>query len=370
MSVHKDKNNGTWFVKHKNKTKRGFKTKTEAKNYEAKLVLNDPKRESEKIGFHELVNDYMAHVKKQMKYSSYYKISNFVENVIVANTKNTPLNKITKLECREFYNKLYDMPYATSYKNDILGRYKGIFKHAQMYFNLIDDPTRQLIPFKKTFDEKMKKKEKDKRVWSYEEFNLFIEQVNQPTYRMLFIILYHVGLRIGEAQALQWKDFNDGWISISKSLSKTAEKGSFEIKDPKNASSVREIPLGKNITALLEDFKARESSIAGFDDSWYIFGRIRPLSRTTIERIKDTAIKKAGIKRITLHEFRHSHASNLLSENVNIVAVSRRLGHSSVEMTLSVYAHVIKKTEDELIMKIDESSQILLSNKKSPSTKA
>ena len=369
MSQHKDKN-GTWYVKYQNKTYRGFRTKTEAKHHEAMLRLDDPKKKPEEIHFHDLVKDYMGHVKKRMTYSSYYKISNFVDNIIIANTENTLLRKITKLECRDFYNKLYEMPYSTSYKNDILSRYKGIFKHAEIYFNLSDNPTRQLLPFKKTFDEKMKKKEKEKKVWTYEEFNKFIVHVNNPTYKMFFILLYHTGLRLGEAQALQWTDFNDGMISITKAVSKTSQNGSYELKEPKNTSSIREVGLGKNVTALLEEFKQRESSIAGFQESWYIFGRIDPLSRTSITRIKDDATKKAGVNRINLHEFRHSHASNLLSENVNIVSVSRRLGHSSVEMTLGVYAHVIKKAEDELLSKIDESSQNLLNKEKSPFSKA
>lgn len=369
MPVYKDKN-GKWYVKYKNKTKRGFKTKSEAKLYEAKLKLDDPEDKTSPIGFHDLIRDYMNTVEKQMTYASFYKISNYVENIIIANTENKRIDKITELDCRSFYDKLYEMDYSTTYKNDILSRYKAFFKHAQIYYNLVKDPTRQLKPFKKSFEEKLKKKEKDNQVWTPEEFTRFINQVGQPSYKALFILLYHGGLRIGEAQALQWSDFRDGRLHITKSLSRTARNGSYEIKEPKSASSVREIPLGKNVSAVLEDFKASESAIAGFDESWYIFGRIEPLARTTITRIKDAATKKAGVKRITLHEFRHSHASNLLGQNANIVAVSRRLGHSSVEMTLGVYAHIIKKAEDELISKIDESSQNLLNKEKSPFSKA
>ncbi|MCR4632814.1 MAG: tyrosine-type recombinase/integrase [Erysipelotrichaceae bacterium] len=61
-----------------------------------------------------------------------------------------------------------------------------------------------------------------------------------------------------------------------------------------------------------------------------------PLSRTSIERIKNIAVSKSGVKKIRIHDFRHSHASNLIGEGMDIVAVSKRLGHSSVDMTLKV----------------------------------
>ena len=91
-----------------------------------------------------------------------------------------------------------------------------------------------------------------------------------------------------------------------------------------------------------------------------MFGNLKPLSSTTITREKDRAIKKSGVKRISIHDFRHSHASNLIANGINIVAVSKRLGHSNVEMTLRVYTHLIKTTEDQLLSYIDESSQNLL----------
>lgn len=97
-----------------------------------------------------------------------------------------------------------------------------------------------------------------------------------------------------------------------------------------------------------------------FSLSWFIFGGKKPLSRTTIERIKNKAIKDAGVKKIRIHDFRHSHASNLIGEGMDIVAVSKRLGHSSVEITLNCYTHLLKKNDDNLIEYLEQSSHNLL----------
>ena len=91
-----------------------------------------------------------------------------------------------------------------------------------------------------------------------------------------------------------------------------------------------------------------------------MFGGERPLSRTRITNAKEIAIKRSGVKRITIHDFRHSHASNLINEGINIVAVSRRLGHADVNMTLEVYTHLFKKNDDILVDYLEESSQNLL----------
>lgn len=145
-----------------------------------------------------------------------------------------------------------------------------------------------------------------------------------------------------------------------KSLTNKTQSKSYAIKEPKSTSSIRNIQVGKNLEMYLNKYKEKQSKIPGFNEEWFMFGNLKPLSSTTITREKDRAIKKSGVKRISIHDFRHSHASNLIANGINIVAVSKRLGHSNVEMTLRVYTHLIKTTEDQLLSYIDESSQNLL----------
>ena len=193
-----------------------------------------------------------------------------------------------------------------------------------------------------------------------EEFEKFISCVDKEIYKQLFIVLYYTGLRIGEALALQWSDFENNELHITKAITRKTESGKYELKETKNISSIRDVDVGKVLGDYLRTFKAHEMKHIGFREDWFIFGRTQHLPQTSIDRVKDTAIKKAGVKRIRLHDFRHSHASNLIANGINIVAVSRRLGHSDINITLSVYTHLLKKNELELTHFIDNSSQHLL----------
>ena len=82
---------------------------------------------------------------------------------------------------------------------------------------------------------------------------------------------------------------------------------------------------------------------------YFLFGGDTSLPITSIDREFKQGIKLSGVKPIRLHDLRHSHATNLINNGANIVAVSKRLGHSSPNITLAIYTHLLKKSEDELI---------------------
>lgn len=358
MSVHKDKK-GNWYVKYQNKTKRGFKTKREALNYEAMMKMSNEKSPLQ-VCIYDVIDDFLKLYKTRVSYVTYNKTEYVMMNVIVPNIKNIPISKITEKDVRLFNDFVYDLNYSTVHKNYIMNVYKRIFNHAYIYYQLPNNPTRILVPFKKTYNEKMKTRDKEKNVWTVDQFNEFIKCVDKEMYKELFVILYFTGLRLGEALALKWEDFHDNKLFVYKSITRKTDKGPYEEKEPKNVSSNREIALGKNLNDYLYDFKIREEKIKGFNEKWFIFGRLKPLPQTSIDRVKDNAIKEAKVPRIRIHDFRHSHASNLIANGVNIVAVSKRLGHSDINMTLKIYTHLIQKSDDELVNFINDSSQFLL----------
>ena len=137
------------------------------------------------------------------------------------------------------------------------------------------------------------------------------------------------------------------------------------IKYPKNFSSIRDVSINKSLNDYLLSIKEKEKKKDNYSDTWFIFGGEKPLSRTSIERVKNAAVKMSGVKKIRLHYFRHSHASILIGEGVDIVAVSKRLGHSNVGMTLKVYTHLLDKNDDKLVDFVEKSSHDLLTAIKS-----
>lgn len=359
MAVYKNKENNTWYVKYKNKTKRGFKTKNEAKEYEVKMIISF-ESEIYSIDIYDVADDFLCSYIDKVTYGTYHKTEYMIENIIKPNIKNKDIHRVTSLECRHFRECIERTDYSTAYKNEILNTYKTIFKHAKRYFNLKSDPTYVLDPFKKKFQEKLKKREREMNIWTDEEFRKFIRMVDKDVYRELFIILYYTGMRLGEALALTWSDFYDGQLHIEKSLTRKTKNGSYEIKEPKNIASYRNVYLGKYLNDHLKEFQKREMNKKGYCSKWFIFGGSSPLPQTNIDRAKNKAATLANVRKIRMHDFRHSHASNLIANGMNIVAVSKRLGHSDVNMTLQVYTHLIKRNEDEVTAYISSSSQNLL----------
>lgn len=350
-----------YYVKYRNITKRGFESSRQAKLYESKLRLNDINNYNiEDIYFNVLANKYLQRKEKDVTYATYIKWNNIIKNIILPNIENKKISMINEKDCILFRDYIDSLNYMTSYKNTILSQYKAIFNYAVKYFGLSHNPSIIIKPFRLTFNEKQKKKNEELNVWNIDEFSKFISCVDSEMYRCLFSILYYTGMRIGELQALQWKDIYNGKVHITKSLTKHTKKDRFEIKEPKNDSSMRNIDLGISLEKSIYSYKEKEMTIYGFNENWYIFGRNEPIMYSSIQCYLNKKIKQANVKKITLHDFRHSHASNLIANGINIVSISKRLGHSNINTTTRIYIHLIDKIDLELVKYIDTSFQKVL----------
>lgn len=178
---------------------------------------------------------------------------------------------------------------------------------------------------------------KDYTIWSPSEFEHFISFVDNPVSKAFFIFLYHTGARLGEAKALQVSDIVNGSASISKSM-KHYINGTQPLK---TTSSPRNIQLDRQTLEALNPLLKLNKE--------YLFGDLEPISLSTLQRSFRTALVASGLKRINIHDLRHSHASYLIGNGANVVAVSRRLGHSDVNITLKVYTHMLKESEEKLL---------------------
>ena len=161
------------------------------------------------------------------------------------------------------------------------------------------------------------------------------------------------GLRLGEVGALTWEDvrFDDGSINITRALKYAPELGSY-IGSTKSESSVRTVDLPDGMLRLLEETRAYQDYCAGvLGDRWRGIGRIvcnwdgSPMHHGTPSKQWRKFADKHGFVGIRFHDLRHSHASILLSSNVDVVSVSSRLGHENAGTTLKVYAHAVRKRD-------------------------
>ena len=87
----------------------------------------------------------------------------------------------------------------------------------------------------------------------------------------------------------------------------------------------------------------------GFSNNAFVFGGLVPISDQTLRRRFDYFADKAGVKKIRIHDLRHSHASLLINKGQNILIVSKRLGHSDITQTLNTYSHLMPNMQVEII---------------------
>lgn len=159
-------------------------------------------------------------------------------------------------------------------------------------------------------------------------------------------------MRRGEILALQWKDFKNNSLSIYKSYSK------YGLGETKTENSIRKVKLNKTNIKLLNDLYIEAKKKDHFNEDLYIFGDVKPISFHMLTRKKDYYIEKSGVKRIRIHDFRHSHASFLINNHIPLPAIADRLG-DTINTVLNTYAHLFENSVDELLELIENNSNIL-----------
>ncbi len=305
------------------------------------------------ITFLELWTEYDRFMKIKLKPQSYRKQAHLYKNNIVPYFKDYLINDITVDVYITWMLKMEENGYKFSYLKGLHQAMVGILNHAVKFYNLSENIASKIGCFKRKKSER-----KNVDFWTLEEFTKFISVVDDDLYKLLFNVLYFSGLRIGECLALTWNDFDKGCIEINKTIAKEKdENGNYIINSPKTESSYRKITLDNQITKKLNSFYKKEKKKEFFDNSWFIFGGIKPLSQTTITRKKDKYCQLANVKKIRLHDFRHSHATFLLSNGITINVISQRLGHSDIAMTLNTYSHLVNKDEEKAIELINSIKQ-------------
>ena len=180
--------------------------------------------------------------------------------------------------------------------------------------------------------------------------NLELLSSEDIKYKVAIILTVFTGVRLGELMGLEWQDvdFKNGIISINRSSQYLADMGVFT-KVPKTESSIREIAIPEFIVSLLEEYKLwydEQKSIVG--DFWHESNRLfvqddgKPIHPSTISKWFEQFVKKIGLPVINFHGLRHTNATLLISQQVDVATVSARLGHAQITTTYNFYVHPLK----------------------------
>ena len=176
--------------------------------------------------------------------------------------------------------------------------------------------------------------------------------INDSGYYTFFNVALYTGMRKGEINALKWSDIEGDRIHVRRSIAQKAKGGDQETP-PKNKSSYRTLQCPKKLLSVLEQHRIFQQRIKGFNDDFRVCGAVAPLRDSSIENRNAFFAKEAGLPKIRIHDFRHSHASVLANENVNIIEIARRLGHSDVKMTWQIYSHLYPREEERAVEILD-----------------
>ncbi len=230
------------------------------------------------------------------------------------------------------------------YKTDIQKFIKQVlnFAEKQWDFNLRKFYNK-LEPFKTPG---AIKKEMD--FYEPQEFFQYISVIDDLRDKCLFETLYYCGLRRSEARGLQWRhiDFKNHTLTIAQQVLNLAgnnASSSWYIASPKTESSNRTIPVPEVLSKDLAELKKSNERFSKFKQTWFVFGDDVPITYHQIYSRNNNYCKKAGLRHIRIHDFRHSCASALISASAPITAVSNYLGHSETTETLETYTHLVKK---------------------------
>lgn len=320
--------------KRKQIKKRGFQTKREASRWEAEESLKQTVSKTSLTFWNvfqiQLDNNDTSIGTRQKKEA-------WIEKYF-PNLKDMPIEKISKPMLIEWRNSLKNEGIAVRTMNNGLQYVRSVFTFYSTIYGGLNAGT-ALKPFKLSKTDKT-----EMQVWTPEEFRTFLEYVEEPVFKAFFSFLYWTGCRRGEAIALCGDDIDGNNVHIHQSM-KHYKNGFQPLKTD---SSERTIKIDSVLRETLNPFIALADP--------FIFGGIAPLPISSIDRRFREGIKNSGVKPIRIHDLRHSHASFLLNNGANILAVSKRLGHATVTQTLDTYAHILQETDDKM-MGIIESGQ-------------
>lgn len=375
MAIRKDKDGG-WIVdisngfdpitlKQRRVVRKGYRTKkeaTEAEHYLRSVELKE-RFYGAKITvsmLYELLKEEDNVNCRKMSYIN-TQDNNYQRHIKGYFSKVDNIGKLTYEDIYQFRERLKlkvaqnsDRPLSTNTINKIMILLKKIFDVGLRKGYYATNPVKLLkkLPIEKT---KM-------QFWTVEEFQQFLTLFEPEEYniKLLFTVLFFTGLRLGEALALTWKDidFSNNTIHITKSV--YVNKGISHISTTKTKAGTRRIVINKKLSQelqywqehqkhLLEKFTSDSLTLQVFQSNPIT------ITKNAVEKQYKKILERDNtLKKIRIHDFRHSHASLLINQGEDYLVVKERLGHASIMTTIDTYSHLYPSKQKELADKLDD----------------
>lgn len=328
----------------RHKTKRGFKLEEEARAWEDEFSSNvEGSIDPTFAAFYEV---YEADMRPRLREHTWYTKSYMIEGKILPYFGNMRVDEIEPIDVVRWQNRLMAYrnekgePYAPTYLRSVNNQLSAIFNHAVRYYGLKSNPCAKTARMGSSKGGEM-------LFWTREEYLCFADAMSdKPESYYVFEVLYWCGLRPGELLALTPGDFDFSRSELKVTKSYQRLHGRDVVTPPKTPKSVRTIVMSKFLTDELEQWVG--SLPIGEDERIFIF------TKTKLHHELDRGCKRSHVKRIRIHDLRHSHVSLLIEMGFSAVAIAERLGHESSDVTFR-YAHLFPDKQGEMACALDAS---------------
>ena len=308
MPAYKDNRQGTWYasfyfenwqgVKQK-KLKRGFATKKDALAWEREFLLQQAADLT--MTFEAFVEIYITDKKKRLRENTWFTKEHIIRTKILPYFKEKRLSEIKPRDVIAWQNEMLNYrdkngkAYSPTYLKTLHGQLSAILNHAVRFYGLKSNAAA-------TAGCMGSEKHKEMLFWTKEEL-----------------------------------------LSITKSYQRL--KGRDVITDPKTPKSVRVIQMPQFLTDEIRDYLKSLYKVQPDQ-------RIFEVTKSYLHHEMDRGAKEAGVKRIRIHDLRHSHVSLLIEMGFSALAIADRVGHESVDITYK-YAHLFPSKQQEMAQKLD-----------------
>ena len=352
MPVYKEEKTNTWRViyrytdwkgERKQTSKRGFSTKREAQAWEREQ-LNKVTADVD-MTFASFIDRYTEDMKTRLKENTWSTKEHIIRSKLIPYFGRLKLSNITPQQIITWQNELLnyrdaqEKPYSPVYLRTIQNQLSAIFNHAVRYYKLRENPCKKAGSMGK-------KKAREMLFWTKEEYLQFAKAIqDKPMAYHAFQMLYWCGIREGELLALTPSDFDleKGTVTISKSYQRI--HGEDKITTPKTEKSNRTITMPDFLTEEVEEYMDSLDGIGKKD-------RIFNFTKDYLHHEMNRGAKQAGVKRIRIHDIRHSAISLLIDMGFSAIAIADRVGHESIDITYN-YAHLFPSKQTEMAARLN-----------------
>lgn len=337
-----------WTGKRRQKHTRGFATKKDALEYEAEFKRIS--KANMDMTLESFVSIYFSDKKNELKQRTMRNKKYMINEHVIPYLGKKKMNEVTPADIIAWQNEIKEKhDFSDAYLRMIQNQVTAIFTHASKIYSLSNNPCSKVKKMGRSDGRSLE-------FWTIEEYEKFIDTFDRnSSHYVMFEILFWTGCREGEMLSLTMNDID---ITNNKlKITKTYFRHNREdiITAPKTDNSIRTIDLPQFLVDEIIDYYKRLYNYPADE-------RLFPVVAEAVQHTMRRHIKKAGVKKIRVHDLRHSHVAYLIHQGVQPLIIKERLGHKDIKITLNTYGHLYPSEQKKVAGLLDN-----LRNKEVPS---